>query len=182
MGTGSDLDPSERFGREAPVSKHLAFRAISGVGRVMPHAARRYVLDRLGLGRFFGAMSAGQSATARLGEHTITYNPILHGSMVRGGHIVYEEHVAEAVLRETANGGVFYDIGANIGVFSVLAADRAEVFAFEPEQNNLAYLRSNLANERVFGVAVGTADGQATFDRHGGAFSGRLVSEREGAG
>jgi FkbM family methyltransferase len=82
----------------------------------------------------------------------------------------------------SAHGGVFYDIGVNIGVLSVLAAKQAEVFAFETEENNLIYLRSNLPNERVFGVAVGAADGQATFDRRGGAFSGHLISERENAG
>jgi len=164
------------------VSKELAFRAISGVGRAMPHAARRFVLDRLGLGRFFGAIAAGQSATARLGRHTISYNPVLHGSMVRGGEVVYEEDIAEAVLRETASGGVFYDVGANIGVFCVLAAEHAEVFAFEPEENNLTYLHRNLPSERVFGVAIGAADGQATFDRHGGAFSGRLASDGEQPG
>lgn len=164
------------------MSKEFAFKAISGVGRAMPHMARRFILDRLGLGRFFGSIAAGQAATARLGRHAISYNPILHGSMVQGDDIVYEEDIAAAVLRETANGGVFYDVGANIGVFSVLAAEHAEVFAFEPEENNLIYLRRNLPTDRVLGVAIGTADGGANFDRHGGAFSGRLASEGEGPG
>ena len=43
-------------------------------------------------------------------------------------------------------GGVFYDIGANVGVFSLYAAlhRNCDVYAFEPESKNYACLHKNL--------------------------------------
>ncbi|HRK02258.1 MAG TPA: FkbM family methyltransferase, partial [Oligoflexia bacterium] len=43
-----------------------------------------------------------------------------------------------------------FDVGANIGVFSVYAAKRGlRVFSFEPEYSNLALLKKNILRNRV---------------------------------
>ena len=76
----------------------------------------------------------------------------------------------------------FYDVGANIGVFAFIAAplvgEHGHVYAFEPEQNNIVCFKrsagkADLENIMLFECAVGSKDGAMTFDRRGGAFSGR---------
>jgi FkbM family methyltransferase len=63
------------------------------------------------------------------------------------------------------DGDVFFDVGANIGVFSMYAAKKfpsLSAYCFEPEYSNLALLKENiLANEltdRVTPYAVGVGD------------------------
>ncbi len=58
--------------------------------------------------------------------------------------------------------GLVLDIGAHIGVFSVLAAERLrprQVLAFEPEAENYSYLQQNIARNNFIGriepIAIG---------------------------
>ena len=85
---------------------------------------------------------------------------------------------------EVRRGGVFYDIGANIGFYSLIASSivgpTGRVLAFEPGNFNLPFLRENAAqvgNVEVCDFAIGKSDGSMTFDRRGGAMSGRLLSD-----
>ncbi len=51
-----------------------------------------------------------------------------------------------AWIRSMKTGDVFYDIGANIGLYTMLAAKQGlRVFSFEPESQNFAILIRNLA-------------------------------------
>jgi len=72
--------------------------------------------------------------------------------------------VQKALARRLGPGGVFYDIGANIGFFSLIAAriigESGRVYSFEPVIEHAATLRKNaqlngLENITVFEVAVG---------------------------
>jgi FkbM family methyltransferase len=50
------------------------------------------------------------------------------------------------------DGDIFFDIGANVGVFSIYAAKRykkIEVYSFEPEVSNLATLKENIIENNV---------------------------------
>jgi len=68
---------------------------------------------------------------------------------------------------------VFFDIGANVGVFSLLAATRgAIVHSFEPEPLNLIRLKGNLklnpeiaSQVKVWPIALGNQVGQVKFSR-----------------
>ncbi len=53
-------------------------------------------------------------------------------------------------------GGVVVDVGANIGIFSVMAAERRSnrVIAFEPHPENLRFLRRNVSANRMVNVTV----------------------------
>jgi FkbM family methyltransferase len=53
-------------------------------------------------------------------------------------------------------GGVVVDIGANIGVFSLLAAGRQSswVFAFEPYPENIRFLKQNVSANRMMNVTI----------------------------
>ena len=60
----------------------------------------------------------------------------------------YEEGIARLLRRTLPRDGVAVDVGANIGVLSVLMAslcNRGRVYAFEPAKENFAYLARNVA-------------------------------------
>ena len=50
------------------------------------------------------------------------------------------------------NGDVFFDVGANVGIYSIYAALRnseAKVYAYEPEYSNLHQLKMNIINNHL---------------------------------
>lgn len=85
----------------------------------------------------------------------------------------YEMSKRLAFEREIQPSAVVYDIGANVGYFSLLAGvlvgEKGQVIAFEPLPRNVSYLRKHislnkLGNIHVFEAAVSDHDGEATFD------------------
>jgi FkbM family methyltransferase len=62
---------------------------------------------------------------------------------------IYEMQIQQALVRELKNGETFYDIGANAGFFSVLAArlvgSVGRVFAFEPLPENIESLEAQFS-------------------------------------
>jgi FkbM family methyltransferase len=89
------------------------------------------------------------------------------------GHY-HERYEAALVARLLDPGEVFWDIGANVGYFSLVAAARVQaagqVVAFEPGAAALARLTENVSlnpfkNIRIFNLAVADADGEATLYR-----------------
>lgn len=79
----------------------------------------------------------------------------------------YEYAVTELIQTLVGPDTVFFDVGANIGYYTLLAAPISKrVFAFEPvgkiyEQVNRNILRNRLANVKTFNCAVGDHDGEA---------------------
>lgn len=82
-------------------------------------------------------------------------------------------------------GSVVFDIGANVGFYtllaSVLVGRQGRVVAFEPLPRNLSYLRKHLAlnhieNVKVVGDAVADKAGTVTFDTGGNPSMGRINS------
>ena len=61
---------------------------------------------------------------------------------------IYELPLQRAIARELESGNVFYDVGANAGFFSVLAASRVgptgRVFSFEPMPENIESIREQV--------------------------------------
>ncbi len=103
----------------------------------------------------------------------------------------YELPIQEALGRLLAPGGVFYDVGANAGFFSLLAAKRVgaagRVYAFEPLGENLASLREQVevnALEQVEVVegAVGASTGTAELSFAPGQNSEAHLGDPRGAG
>jgi FkbM family methyltransferase len=92
------------------------------------------------------------------------YLPIAHAHIgsIAGGNL--ESAVQEAMIRHLGRGGVFYDIGANLGFFSLLGAHIAglaegRVYAFEAAPDNAKAIGVNaalnaIANVEVLAVAV----------------------------
>ncbi len=86
---------------------------------------------------------------------------------------VYEPQVAELIASRLAPGDVFYDIGANAGYFSLIAAravgEKGSVIAFDPHPRNCQTIREqwslNNLEERCEAVPVAVSDysGKAQF-------------------
>jgi FkbM family methyltransferase len=96
-----------------------------------------------------------------------------------------EPQVEDALLSLLGPGDVFYDVGANIGWYSLLAAravgPTGRVVAFEPTAANTALLEANitgnrLANATTIAAAVTDENGWATF-LYGGSLEGRLSKD-----
>jgi FkbM family methyltransferase len=98
-----------------------------------------------------------------------------------------ERPILEHVLRTLEGGGTFYDIGSNVGLYSILAAkalgDRGTVIAFEPHGEACAHLRSNvelngLTNMRVYQNALGRIPARAKLYHGRGNADSSLVAPR----
>jgi FkbM family methyltransferase len=85
------------------------------------------------------------------------------------GHY-HERYEADLVARLLENDEVFWDIGANVGYFTLVAAtalkERGQIIAFEPGKN--AYVRltenislNNYGNIKVYPIAVSDREGEA---------------------
>jgi FkbM family methyltransferase len=95
--------------------------------------------------------------------------PISHAHVgsIAGGNL--ESAVQEAMVRHLGPGDVFYDIGANLGFFSLLAAHlsglrEGRVYAFEAAPDNAEAIRRNAALNEIANVEV---IGKAVSDRAG---------------
>jgi FkbM family methyltransferase len=70
---------------------------------------------------------------------------------------IYERVLQAEMTRELKPGGVFYDVGANVGFYSLLGSALIEpgrVFAFEPLPSNVAYLKRHLKLNKITNVEV----------------------------
>lgn len=85
----------------------------------------------------------------------------------------YEIQKRIAFEHEIKPGTVIYDIGANVGFYSILAAyltgPKGKVYAFEPLKRNVEFIRRHAAlnrftNTEVFEAAVSDHSGEASFD------------------
>jgi FkbM family methyltransferase len=79
-----------------------------------------------------------------------------------------EPETIEFIDNNLMAGDVFFDIGANVGVFTIYASKRHEnimVYSFEPEASNLAILKENIIENSItnkvitYGVGVGDSNG-----------------------
>lgn len=80
-------------------------------------------------------------------------------------------------------GSIIFDIGANVGIYtlvaSVLTGKDGRVYAFEPLEENLLYLRkhisiNNINNVEVLPFAVSNCSGSLSFEKNRDRFQGKL--------
>lgn len=109
-----------------------------------------------------------------VGAHT-------HGCWL-GSYEYDKQHLFEEEIKP---GGVIFDIGANVGFYTLLASEltgsQGHVYAFEPVPRNLAYLKQHLQLNRVLNVtvieaAVSDHAGMCFFDDSVGAAAGHIAS------
>lgn len=161
---------------------------VNRLGQAVPKRLQRLVADFPGALKLFERLSRDAYTDIPTPEgQRLVLNPLFHSHLVTAGDVGnYEPDIRQSILRLATPGMAAYDIGANVGVFTFLLAsivgDEGIVYAFEPEQNNCVCFERSLELNRIRNVildrrAIGSRPGRATFDRRGGAFSGRLVGE-----
>ncbi len=138
---------------------------LPGAGRVL----RRFMHDHLvGGERVWCQISPGPAR-----GFWIRIEPYLEEQYLTG---CPEPRVQEEVLRHLRRGGCFYDVGAHIGYYSLLATrlvgKKGRVVAFEPDPSNVAVLHENLSRNalsevEVISCAVWDQPGKVAFQRSG---------------
>jgi FkbM family methyltransferase len=97
-----------------------------------------------------------------------------HLGLVARGSSSYEPRYVQVLRSLIKPGDAVFDIGANIGFYSVLFSQwvgrAGKVIAFEPDPHNLSLLKRNLQINRcentvVRDIALGVTQGEATFSR-----------------
>jgi FkbM family methyltransferase len=139
-------------------------------------------LDAMGLTsisrRFYenGVLKRGELPAAIFGERFVFCVSSRHEITELDGFAADQTEglFIKRLLDSLRPGDVFYDVGANVGVVTMLAARRAdagkgsvEIHAFEPEPRNFAQLSKNLEKNAVRHVtphrlALGAKTGRAT--------------------
>lgn len=70
----------------------------------------------------------------------------------------YEPYETELILREAKKGDVVIDVGANIGYYTILLADKVgpsgKVYAFEPDSKNFEILEKNIEINKLSNVIL----------------------------
>jgi FkbM family methyltransferase len=109
------------------------------------------------------------------------------GSSTHGCWVGSYEYAQQTVFAQSLSPeGVVYDLGANVGFYSLLAGalvgPAGRVYAFEPLPRNVAYLRKHVALNRlencfVFEAAVADSDGESRFHPFADASMGRLSDQ-----
>ena len=98
----------------------------------------------------------------------------------------YELHKRQTFERTIKPDMVVFDIGANVGFYSLLAAyltgRDGKVYAFEPLHRNVEYIRQHaalngLVNIEVFEAAVADQNGEALFDPGASIAMGHLSAQ-----
>lgn len=112
----------------------------------------------------------------------------LHGRVIwlarecwETSYLRYEPHMAHAIREYLPHGGVFYDVGAHIGLWSLYAAAVAgaggRVVSFEPSEAFTLLQRNTrrVAHVERHRVAVGERSDEVVFHGQGLATSGSLI-------
>ena len=145
------------------MSDESSYLATRTVRRFIRYAGRRSLKGLVGqfLGRRVGwRMPGGCRIIIEDAREYIQKQVLLHG--------VYEPNIARVIAAILGPGDLFFDVGANIGNHTIIAANTgARVHAFEPVPRLAARIRANvLLNDfgdrvQVFENACGDAQGSA---------------------
>ncbi len=101
--------------------------------------------------------------------HDLPQGDVISGSIAFTG--IYELRLSRLITRHAREGGLFVDVGANMGYFTLLWAGTGggSVVAVEPAPRNLALLANNVARNclsgrvSVLAKAAGDHDGEVGF-------------------
>lgn len=98
-------------------------------------------------------------------------SPVDRGGKMTRQTIEREEESLEAVLSTLRPDDIFWDIGANLGVYSCLASDKVregDIISVEPNPQNADLLRTNLSlndatNAKTLEIAISDSNGTIDF-------------------
>jgi len=81
----------------------------------------------------------------------IKYNVVNESTLWRAQTLFIKEPITIDWIRSFKKNNIFYDVGANVGMYSIFAAliSEVKVYAFEPESNNFQTLMQNIADNNL---------------------------------
>ena len=104
-------------------------------------------------------------------------NAVIQQHLLLTDRLPYEPFLTFLNLMLSRGGGLYLDIGANIGYFSLLTAYGAaapmEIHAFEPNTVNFRFLRENIRRNgregqiQPYPIGLGDSDGFADLSKYG---------------
>ncbi|MBI5305975.1 FkbM family methyltransferase [Candidatus Wolfebacteria bacterium] len=128
-----------------------------------------------------------KNATVRILQGKLKGKKWIKGSGDNGYWLgTYELEKQKLFEKVVKKGNVVYDIGANVGFYSLLAAEivgpLGKVFSFEPAPRNVFYLKKHIKinkfnNVVVIEAAVSDKKGEFSFFEYESNASGRLSEE-----
>ena len=138
-----------------------------------------------GLYRAAGDAHLERVETADASLYVIKSDPVVGRELLVSG--TYEPHVTDRLRQCLEPGGVFVDIGANVGFYTLLAARRVgntgRVIAFEPNSTSLKVLLLNTLRAgdtiRVYPFAVSDREGFLSLMRIVSIASSKRMTEEE---
>ncbi|WP_435099448.1 FkbM family methyltransferase [Halorubrum sp. N11] len=130
------------------------------------------------------------TATASVGDLEAVFTVSTIDEYYRFHNLVGEERIISDLLSEVRSDDVFYDIGANVGMYTCFVAQKLsedQLVAFEPHPRNVSTLRENLelngldATVEECGLSNREAEGElaVSSDRSGEGRHSLAVSEDE---
>lgn len=117
--------------------------------------------------------AAGRTHEADIAGHRLKFNVSSYRELVRIDTVGSDEPILGQLLKAVRPTDICFDVGANIGIMTVLLATRLDattgcVHAFEPEPRNAEHLGSNVRLNKLEKVAIhecalANETGRATF-------------------
>ena len=89
--------------------------------------------------------------TDPVSKKEIKYNVVNQPTLWRAQTIFTKEPITIEWIRNFEKKSIFYDIGANVGIYSIFSAliNFSKVFSFEPESNNFQVLMQNIITNNL---------------------------------
>ncbi|WP_238709242.1 FkbM family methyltransferase [Natronorubrum halophilum] len=108
--------------------------------------------------------------THTIANQTINFRTETYTEFIRFRDLGHEQRVIKGLLESLESNDVFYDIGANVGTYTCFGASKLNsnrTISFEPEPQNAARLRDNLAvndlEAQIIEVALSDVNGTVDF-------------------
>ena len=86
-----------------------------------------------------------------LTKKIIKFNLVNDHTLWRAKTLFTKEPITIKWIRSFTKNSIFFDIGANIGIYSIFSAiiNSSKVYSFEPESNNFQILMSNIITNNI---------------------------------
>ncbi len=99
----------------------------------------------------------------KLSSKTLIYNIKNQTTLWRAQTLFTKEPITIQWIRSFKKNNIFFDIGANVGMYSIFSAkvSNVKVYSFEPESNNFQILMENIISNnlidkvKAFPIAIG---------------------------
>ncbi len=135
----------------------------------LARAICRFVYWNLGIRKLYIIIRHkinGKNTKVTVGHSSATLLTTTYSEFERFYNLKGERENLTDIVSETSEEDVFYDIGANVGLYSCLvgsAVENCQIYSFEPHPINVEALKSNIKlnniNATIFQLAISDEEG-----------------------